>query len=129
MCRRLLAFCLSLIACGRGEQRASLRAGGPADSVTTTAVPDSLALRTANGSEVWFTAFRSDSDSTGRGCSERVLEIRRDGRRIPVPLLYTGAAPTVVDDSTILARVWRHCRPGDVYHVDLESGRPTPVHQ
>jgi hypothetical protein len=129
MRRQLLVFCLSLIACGRGEQRASLPAGGPADSATTSPIPDSLALTTASGVQVWFTGSRPDSDRAGHTCSERLLEIRRDGRRIPVPLLYTGAAPTVVDDSTILARIWRHCRPGDAYHVDLTSGHPTPVHQ
>ena len=44
--------------------------------------------------------------------------------RIPVPLLYTGTAPHLVNDSTMRARLSDHCRPGDAYLVDLRTGRP-----
>jgi len=86
--------------------------------------PDSLALRLPTGVSIWFTAARTDRDSTGRACTERVMEIRHDTTRIAIPLLYTGAAPEPVDDSTITANLWLHCRPGDRYLVDLRSGRP-----
>jgi hypothetical protein len=56
---------------------------------------------------------------------ERTLEIRQDARRIPVPLLYTGAPPRLIDDTTIEARLWLHCKPGDTYRVNLRTGRPT----
>jgi hypothetical protein len=88
---------------------------------------DSLALRTTTGVEIWFTDSRTAEDSAGHHCVERVMEIRRDGRRIPVPLLYTGRAPEVVNDSTVRARIWLHCRPGNTYFVSLRTGFPTRV--
>jgi hypothetical protein len=78
-----------------------------------------------NGVTVWFTDSREDKDSAGAGCVERVLQIRRDSTRTPVPLLYTGRTPVRIDDSTIEAELWLHCRPMDRYRVDLRSGRPT----
>jgi hypothetical protein len=30
-----------------------------------------------------------------------------------------------VNDSTIEAPVWLHCRPGQVYQVNLATGQPT----
>jgi hypothetical protein len=41
-----------------------------------------------------------------------------------VPLLYTRDLPTLVDDTTIRARLWTHCRPGDFYLVNLRNGLP-----
>ncbi|HUL68773.1 MAG TPA: hypothetical protein VLT17_00870 [Gemmatimonadales bacterium] len=94
---------------------------------TVPAVPDSLALPTPGGAEVWFTDARAATDSAGRACTERVMEIRQGGRRTPIPLLYTGAAPEVVNDSTIRARVWLHCQPGASYLVNLRTGVPARV--
>ena len=91
------------------------------------AAVDSLLLTTPAGVEVWFTDARTDADSAGASCLERVLEIRRDGRRIPVPLLYTGTVPRLVNYSTIEASIWLHCRPGNVYQVSLTSGHPVRV--
>lgn len=112
----------SLLACGGKDERASSRPPAP-----PAVPPDSLALRLANGTSIWFTAARSDRDGAGQPCVERVMEIRRDTLRIAVPLLYTAAAPEPVDDSTIAADLWLHCRPGDRYLVDLRTGRPRPV--
>lgn len=91
------------------------RARAPADSLVATA---------PGGVEVWFTLAREGKAADGRSCTDRAIEIRRGGTRIPVPLLYTGAAPELVDDSTIRARLSNQCVPGDVYLVDLGSGRP-----
>jgi len=94
---------------------------------TAPAVSDSLALRTPGGAEVWFTDARAATDSAGHACTERVMEIRQGGRRTPIPLLYTGAAPEVVNDSTIRARVWLHCQPGASYLVNVRTGVPVRV--
>ncbi len=100
-----------------------------ADSSTASPprAPDSLLLLTPAGIQVWFTDARTDADTTGTTCVERVMEIRRDGRRIPVPLLYTGTLPRLVNDSTIEAPIWLHCRPGNVYRVSLTTGHPVRV--
>jgi hypothetical protein len=55
------------------------------------------------------------------------MGIRRDGKRTPIPLLYTGAPPRLVNDSTIEAAIWLNCRPGNVYQVNLRSGQPVRV--
>jgi hypothetical protein len=96
-----------------------------ASSVPSDSPADSLALTAAPGVEVWFTDTRQAHDSAGNACEERVLEIRRDGRRIPVPLLYTGSLPRLINDSTIEAPIWLHCRPGNLYRVNLHTGYPT----
>ena len=84
---------------------------------------DSLVLVAPGGAEVWFTLARPDSGE-GRHCVDRASEIRRAGARIPVPLLYTGGTPQIVNDTTLRARLSRGCRPGDSYLVDLRTGRP-----
>lgn len=103
------------------------RKGSAASSVPPDSPADSLALTAGPGVEVWFTDARQAHDSAGIACEERVLEIRRDGRRIPVPLLYTGSTPTLVNDSTVEAPIWLHCRPGNIYRVNLHTGYPTRV--
>ena len=84
---------------------------------------DSLVATAGDSTEVWFTLARPDTGN-GRTCTERAIEIRRGATRLPVPLLYTGGAPEVVNDSTLRARLWNDCRPGEVYLVDLRDGRP-----
>jgi hypothetical protein len=88
---------------------------------------DSLVLKTADGSEIWFTEGRAGHDSAGRACSERSVEIRRGERRIRVPLLYTGTAPVPRGAHEIEAELWLDCRPMARYRVDLETGRPTKL--
>ncbi len=73
---------------------------------------------------MWFTLARNATAPDGASCVDRALEIRRGGNRIPVPLLYTGTAPRLVNDSTMRARLSDRCRPGDAYLVDLRTGRP-----
>jgi hypothetical protein len=108
--------------------------GQPADSapVSEAAAPeaeaaqDSLVLRAPGGVEVWYTLSRSGQAADGSSCVDRTLEIRREGLRIPVPLLYTGSAPELVDDTTMRARLSNACVPGQSYLVNLRTGRPTP---
>jgi hypothetical protein len=87
---------------------------------------DSLAIVTPLG-EIWFVGAREATDASGAPCRERAMEIRQDDRRTPIPLLYTGDAPRLVDDSTIEAAIWLHCRPGNVYRVNLRTGQPVRV--
>lgn len=86
---------------------------------------DSLALRTPKGIEVWFTFARADTSVAGVPCTERTLEIRNGVRKIGVPLLYTGVAPVLLNDSTMRADIWVHCAPTERYRIDLGTGIPT----
>lgn len=106
------------------SERPSPGGGATSGADTSLRPADSLVARGGDGSEIWFTLARPDSGG-GRRCTDRTIEIRRGGARIPVPLLYTGAAPEVVDDITIRATLSDHCRTGDAYLVDLRTGRPS----
>jgi len=96
-------------------------------SAEAPAPPDSLVLE-VSGAGVWHTLSREATSSGGERCLERTLEIRRDGApSVRVPLLYTRDVPTVIDDSTLEARVFRDCAPGDRYRIDMRTGQPTPI--
>jgi hypothetical protein len=103
---------------------------GPADRPTgrqsdaASQPADSLILSTRTGVEVWYTLSRPGTGADGKRCVERGLEVRRDGQRNPVPLLYTGEPPTLLNDSTLRAMLWTNCRPIAAYLVDLRNGRP-----
>ena len=102
----------------------------PDSAVATGAfptLPDSLAFVAPGGTEVWFSGARLGTDSLGGTCTERGLVLVRGGSRILVPLLMTGAPPTLVNDSTIRARIWLNCRPGNTYEVNLHTGTPTRI--
>jgi hypothetical protein len=90
---------------------------------------DSLVVTAPGGVEVWFTLARSVTAADGTHCVDRALEIRRGAARIAVPLLYTGSAPRLVNDSTIRANLSDKCLPGDPYLVDLRTGRPVREHR
>ncbi len=93
---------------------------------SSSAPTDSLAFSVGNGIEVWYTLSRAATAPAGSTCVERGLQIRRNGKRIQVPLLYTGDTPILINDSTIRATLWTNCRPVAPYLVDLRSGRPVP---
>jgi hypothetical protein len=110
------------LACNaRSDEAAKPEAGGEAPS---SAPADSLIATTPGGAEIWFTLSRESKAADGTPCTDRTIEIRRGSSRIPVPLLYTGTPPEVVNDSTIRARLSNQCVPGDAYLVDLRTGRP-----
>lgn len=123
---KLLLLAL-LASCGRRPAAdAPGSDGAPAASeIPAGAAPaDSLALRAPRGVELWYTFAREGRDSAGASCLERALEIRAGDRRIPVPLLYTRDLPRLVNDSTVSARIWNRCAPGDEYRVNLRTGQP-----
>jgi hypothetical protein len=110
---------------------ALLACGGPTrqkpatvDSVANVPPIDSLALTNTAGVEIWFTLARAAIDANDRRCVERGLEIRDGGKRVQIPLLYTGAPPVLLNDSTMRAILWTHCQPGDAYLVNLRTGHP-----
>jgi hypothetical protein len=106
------------LACAERREADAAGQGGEA-----AAPADSLAMMAGDSTGIWFTLARPDT-GIGGDCTERAIEIRRGAARVPVPLLYTGGAPELVNDTTIRARLWNDCRPGDAYLVDLRTGRP-----
>jgi hypothetical protein len=112
---------LTAWACAGG---AGERPAVAADSAKDARPADSLVASSGTGVEIWFTLARNDQSTAGTPCVERTLEIRRGESRIKVPLLYTGAPPVLVNDSTLRAQLWNHCRPVGAYLVDLRSGQP-----
>lgn len=109
-----------LVACGTGADKPAT----VVDSSVSNAPKDSLAVA-GPGVEIWFTLSRSGKSPDGSPCADRAIELRRDGKRIPVPLLYTRGAPSIVNDTTARAVLYTGCVAGDAYLVDLRSGRPT----
>lgn len=85
---------------------------------------DSLVAANSAGVQIWLTLLRMAKRADGSECVERGLEIRRGNARLKVPLLYTGTTPVFLNDSTMRATLWTHCRPGGPYLVDLRSGQP-----
>jgi hypothetical protein len=106
--------------CGDRPSNAAPPAG---DRASVPPPADSLVATAPGGAEVWFTLARVDS-ADGRHCVDRGIEIRRGGARVPVPLLYTGEIPEILNDTTLRARLSNGCLPGDAYLVDLRTGRP-----
>jgi hypothetical protein len=122
------AALLSLLAaCVAERPPAAPPATAQGANPTYPTLPDSLVLTAPGGVEVYFSGARVGTDSTGASCMERGIVLVRGGARTLVPLLMTGAPPTLVDDSTIRARIWLHCRPGNTYDVNLRTGAPTRV--
>ena len=104
-------------------ERPSDSAAAAGEHASPPVPADSLVATAPGGAEVWFTLARPDSGG-GRQCVDRAIEIRRGGTRVPVPLLYTGESPEILNDTTLRARLSNGCRPGDAYLVDLRTGRP-----
>lgn len=118
---RALGFWLGVLAQSCGGEREPAP-GAAKDS--TPLLADSLVLVAGDSAQVWLTAGRPDTASTGEVCVERALEIRRPGAVTPVPLLYTMGAPEVVNDTIIRAALYRHCVPAAWYRVSTRTGRP-----
>lgn len=114
-----------LAACGaRGEPApVALPAVEPGPPV----MADSLVLTLAGGATVWLAEGRRAVDSAGAPCFERSVEIRRDSVRRKVPLLFTGALPVRVDDSTFRAELFRNCRLDAAYKINIRDGMPHKI--
>jgi hypothetical protein len=125
----LLVASLALgVACtDRPPAEAPRRPTPPGGAGDFPVLPDSLALTLSGGAAVWFSGARLGTDSPGRTCVERGLVIVRGGSRTLVPLLMTGSPPVLVNDSTIRARIWLHCRPGNTYDINLRTAAPTRI--
>jgi hypothetical protein len=107
-----------VLACNSEKQ------GAAAEQKPIAARTDSLVLTTPEGTEVWFTLARPATGKNGRQCVERGLEIRSHGKRTRVPLLYTGTAPVLLNDTTMRAMLWKDCTPDVPYLVNLRTGQP-----
>lgn len=118
--RVLLAVVLGGVGCAERPSDSAAVAG---EHASPPVPADSLVATAPGGAEVWFTLARTDS-ADGRNCVDRAIEIRHGGTRVPVPLLYTGETPEILNDTTLRARLSNNCRPGDAYLVDLRTGRP-----
>jgi hypothetical protein len=123
--RFLLVGTIVTLAAGCDSRQKIKAPETPGASAEPTAPADSLVATAPGGIEIWFTLSRDGKAADGTACVDRTLEIRRGGSRVPVPLLYTGTAPEILNDTTMRARLSDHCAPGDAYLVDLRTGRPT----
>jgi hypothetical protein len=119
-----VAIAAMALACrGRAPEPGASAGATESASAPTDRPADSLVGTAPGGAEIWLTLGRPDSGESGR-CVDRAIEIRHGDTRIPVPLLYTGTPPEIINDTTFRARLSSHCRPGDPYLVDLRTGRP-----
>ena len=121
-----VAVALSAALAGCGDERPPADAATPSGRTAATLV-DSLVL-TAGGAEVWFTDGRAAQDSLGVACSERVLEIRTARDTVAVPLLYTGEAPTLENDSTLWATVWLEVVALALHRITRQQWQPDSPH-
>jgi len=112
---------IATVACGNQADRPTYSGR---DSAQVSAPAESLVATSSGGTEIWFTLARNATGFDGSRCVERGIEVRRGATRLKVPLLYTGSAPVLLDDSTMRAVLWTHCSPGDAYLVNLKSGQP-----
>jgi hypothetical protein len=116
-----------LAGCGaHGEPEAG---AVPEVAQAAPAVPDTLVLSLPGGNTVWLAEGRRAADSAGTPCFERSVEIRREGVKLKVPLLFTAAIPTRVDDSTFQALRYHDCRPANAYKIGVRDGMPHKVSQ
>ena len=121
----VIALAALATSCGTGRNDQST----PQDSTSAVVSSDSLVVSGPGGVEIWYTHSRAGKRADGSECLDRAIEIRRGDKRIPVPLLYTGETPRIVNDSTARAILYTGCRAGDAYLVDLRNGRPTREHR
>lgn len=99
----------------------------PIDSIAAAgeapAPPDTMVLQSGRY-RIWLTEGRAATDSTGRPCFERSVEVRTDSTRTTVPLLYVLESPAPLDRHHVRAILSYRCAPFAVYRVELETGRP-----
>jgi hypothetical protein len=123
----LLAVAL-LAACSGGPPEAkSFAADSLQHPKAAPKLPDSLALRAPDGTEIWFTDARSAKAASGEDCIERVMQLRHDSTRVAIPLLYTAEVPRMVNDTLAETHIFLNCKPGNLYRINLRNGQPIYV--
>ena len=120
---------IALFAAGCGARGEPAPGALPEVAEVPLQLDDSLVLLLPGGATVWLGGGRRAKDSTGTPCVERSVQIWRDSVRRVVPLLFTGSLPTMLDDSTIRAELYRDCRPSAVYKVGVRDGLPHRINQ
>ena len=123
-CRAAVLGASAAVALGCGGEARPEPEASATDTAQPAAPADSLVATAPGGVEIWFTLARESKAADGTTCTDRALQIRRGDTLVKVPLLYTGAAPEIVNDTTMRARLSTGCTPGDAYLVDLRTGRP-----
>ncbi|MEO6068583.1 MAG: hypothetical protein ABIQ41_11470 [Gemmatimonadales bacterium] len=122
----LRAIAVTLIAALASCEAAPRRAAGSiAIPVVDAAVPaDTHVLDLADGTEVWLTAGRMGKRASGEECRERGIALRKEGRHLIVPLLYTLDTPTE-RGGELIAVLASDCIPGAAYRIDPLTGQPS----
>lgn len=115
----MLPFVLA-VACRTAPPPAS----SPQPPAVAAAPADSMVLAVSDTEAVWLAEGRTASDSAGRSCVERSVEIRRPGARVKVPLLFVRSAPTRLDRDRLRAELSLRCRVMAIYAVEIATGRP-----
>ncbi len=98
----------------------------PKKTDTSLTPPDTLVLQ-VGAYQVWLAEGRQATDSSGKPCYERSVEIGTDSTRTKVPLLYVTEVPSVLDQRHLRASLSLHCRPLADYRVELATGRPVKI--
>ncbi len=112
----------------------SPRAAKPPSADSTAAAPevpspaDTMVLQSGQY-RIWLTEGRAASDSTGRTCFERSVEVRTDSTRTKVPLLYVLDNPSRLDRTHVRAILSYRCAPLAAYRVELATGRPVKLEE
>ena len=84
-----------------------------AEQRDAAAVPaDSLVATAPGGAEVWFTLARAGQRRRRAAASTERSRSAAAARAIPVPLLYTGDAPEIVNDTTLAGPALERLPPG-----------------
>lgn len=119
--KRIATLALALLAAACGRTPAPPAAADPA---ATAGPADSLVLTLPGGAEVWLVAGREGRSAGGATCVERSVELRRDGGRKLVPLLFVRAAPRL-EGSRLVATLSTDCADVADYVIDPVTAYPT----
>lgn len=113
------ALVAALMGCGT--------AAPPPSRPEVSAAPADTMVLQAGAYQVWLAEGRDATDSAGRRCSERSVEIRTDSTRRKVPLLYVVEVPSILDRDHLRAVLSLRCRPFADYRIELATGRPVKI--
>lgn len=97
----------------------------PAAPASPPGPRDSLVLTLPDSTSVWLVRGREGIAADGTPCHERSIELRKDGRRLLVPLLYTRSAPHL-EHGKLYATLSNRCVDGAEYAIDPVTAYPTP---